>query len=616
MPSNDMQVRDTGVQTDWHDPLPGGNASEPGSVTQSAPRDARPSPPAALQGLPSTNSAARQSVDRTSTQRRQSVRASTGDASALPGYARATQSSQNRSAQQLQQIRVRHQRQHSIAAAEAREAREESEAGGEARGSDATPKPRYVSAEVQTGIIPHHDIHNHSIGPGYSHTQIEDFTKTLAQNAYSQLQYFDKAGVKRFVWAPIPTVIVHGKVMLLDPCGNHDHEHDHAHGAGGEGSSSTAAVGSDSTAPQLHGATHADGKPKIATSTYYMNEEYRGGKEMTGEAFDRITSTGVQAYNTSVDWQVGKAHEELAREHPEAAKRIYPSITGVNLADANSVHYVLRLKKEFPNRFFIVGEATSYKEFVDKQNVNYKHIDFSPEAPLNDLLRFLGRAGMPFEWHCDSSDAERCIKEGIPGQGEHRAGIEAMVERHGDTSFIHAHVGGLGKYGPPGDDHEEWIDAMMTKHPHYKVDISWDVVAENYSPHSRLPDNHPGKPADEAARKARIERLATVIRKHPDRFIMGSDALVTRNPESISATYNLYANRPGGGMDPAGKLGLFDYLPPKILTKVLSGNFETVLDKAEADGRRYEAEVMPEDMRSMQAEIVQNSRTPNVWPAV
>nr|WP_081765061.1 amidohydrolase family protein [Robbsia andropogonis] len=146
---------------------------------------------------------------------------------------------------------------------------------------------------------------------------------------------------------------------------------------------------------------------------------------------------------------------------------------------------------------------------------------------------------MPIVLHCGSSDAEKCIKSGEPGQGEHWDGIDATVARHPNTTFVHAHFGGLGKYVSPEPNHAKKLRQMLEKHPNYKLDISWDVVAEAYSSNSKYDVGDPRRQNDGAERKARIEEMAMLVRDHPDRFIYGSDALVSRNPKSISATYDL-----------------------------------------------------------------------------
>lgn len=426
----------------------------------------------------------------------------------------------------------------------------------------------------------HHDVHNHSLGPGYSPFQIYDVEKSLVENANEQIRFFDAAGVDKFVWSPIPTNITAGHAHAS--CGNEHH--------------------SDDTTPHISG------------ETYYMPDEYRDGAPLTHEAYLEAIK-GKQYYDTSVDWQVGKAYRQL----DETTKsRIFPAITGLNLGDANSVHQVLRLFTEYPKTFRIFGECTMKKEFVDQQNQSYKP-DFGPDAPIGDILRFAARSGRPFILHCDSSDVEKCKVNNAAGEGEYFDDIHQLFQQHPNTKFIWAHMGGLGKFGPPNEQHVHKLREILEKNPHVKVDMSWDVVAKHFAP---LPVNpfdaktnpveHAKAEAEKLKRNEFIQDMAQLICDYPDRFIMGSDALVTRSQGSIDTTYGIYSNY-GRGPNTANSAGLFDRLPPDVLNKVLTENFETMMQQAVIDGDRYETEVMPTDLARIQASINKKGRVPNTW---
>ena len=560
---------------------------------------------------------------------------------------------------------------------------------------------------VAVQVPPIHDVHNHSVGPGYAPQQVKDVTKTLADNVIDQIRLFDEAGVEQFVWAPIPTVVVQGEPIGIGCCGN---DHDHYDFDSSDDSdfsndaSSTASSRSSIDLPPLAdddkfrtgdfnesdwfkglmddfmtgaSSSKSAGEPsgklkedasKVASSskavakkvafdltpnkssgsissgssgssggvrkvehdgkTYYMPERYRNGQPMTGEAFDAIVQNSEQYINTGVNHEIGKAILQL-RNHPDPeirkmSERIHPSITGINLKDANSVALMMRLKLEYPNTFFIMGEITGNKEFVDKEYINYQP-EIDEKSGIHDICEFAAKAHMPIVLHWDSSDAERCIKDKVPGQGEYFDKICRLFEAHPNTEFVWAHIGGLGKYGPPGPEHEEKIREILRKYPNVKLDLSWDVAAQNYSPNPQKPtiddperDAHYDLATDLAERDARIQRLADVINEFPDRFIMGSDALISRNSKSISATYGLYANL-GQGEDAIGRSGLFDRLRPETLRKVLSGNFETMMNRAKEQGRIYES--LPEDdpngmkyaLRQMQNRADAAGRTPNKW---
>ena len=426
----------------------------------------------------------------------------------------------------------------------------------------------------------HHDVHNHSIGPGYAPFQIFDVTKSLSENAKEQIQLFDKAGVDKFVWSPIPTNVIAGQAHLC--CGNEKKIH--------------------------------DSTPHIGGETYYMDDKFRDGAAMTHESYLK-TINGKQYYDTSVDWQVGKAYKELP---PEIQERIFPAITGLNLGDANSTHQMLRLFKEFPKTFYIFGECTMKKEFVDQQNQDYT-ADFGPRAAINDIFKMAGRSGRPFILHCDSSDVEKCIQNDAPGGAEYFNDISNMLQRHAKTKFIWAHMGGVGKYSPPNEQHVQKLREVLEKNPHVSVDLSWDVVAKYFSPNPELSPNAKGDSianfdasSDRALREQRIENMAQLICDYPDRFIMGSDALISRNQGSIDKTYAVYSNF-GGGVGTAGRTSLFDRLPPHVLSKVLTGNFEAMMNQAVIDADSYDARVLPNDLAQIQQSIDENRRVPNTW---
>jgi hypothetical protein len=435
--------------------------------------------------------------------------------------------------------------------------------------------------EVGTQTV-HHDVHNHSLGPGYSPSQIYNVAQTLGESANQQMKFFNDAGVEKFVWSPIPTNITAGHAHAS--CGNEHH--------------------SDDTTPHIGG------------ETYYMPDQYRDGAPLTLEAYLDATKR-KQYYDLSVDFQVARAYEQM----DEAAKsRIFPAITGLHLGDANSVHQILRLFTEYPKTFYIFGECTMKKEFVDEQNQNYKP-DFGPNAPIGDIFRFAGRSGRPFILHCDSSDVKKCKVNNAAGQGEYFDDINQMFQRHPNTKFIWAHMGGIGKFGPPSENHVQKLREILENNPHVRVDMSWDVVAKYFAPLPVKPFDAQTDPAEHAKAEAErlkrdqfIQDMAQLIGDYPDRFIMGSDALVSRSQGSIDTTYGIYSNY-GRGPGTAQSAGLFDRLPVEVLNRVLTENFESMMQQAVIDGDHYEKEVMPADLARIQATINEKGRVPNTWPS-
>lgn len=111
--------------------------------------------------------------------------------------------------------------------------------------------------------------------------------------------------------------------------------------------------------------------------------------------------------------------------------------------------------------------------------------------------------------------------------------------------------------------------------------------------------------------------MARLIQDFPDRFLMGSDALVTRHPDSVSSSYGIYTNQgqgPGTATAGGGQAALFDYLPQDTLDLVLRGNFDRLYDRAQAASTAYESTAMQDDMRAVQRQTIAHKRTPNNWP--
>jgi hypothetical protein len=422
-----------------------------------------------------------------------------------------------------------------------------------------------------------HDSHHHGPGPGYAPTQVGDFSGPLSEGVQDLLALLDAAGVERILWMPIPTNI-----------------------EGGPG-------------------THCCGEGLAQGRTYYLPDRFRDGRApLTPAAFTEACTVG-QYYNTSVDWQVAKAWKELP---PAARERLHPAITGINLQDSNGIYAVMRLKKEYPGIFHWAGELTICKGAVQQQNRSYQP-SFAADAPLHTHLDFLARAGLGTTLHCDVSDEAACIRTGAPGRAENLADIRSLFAAHPDNLLVWAHLGGLGRFGPPSRHHERDLAAVLRDFPNVNIDMSWSDVAAYYSPHPRPAANLSeaqraafDPEADRARRRHRIRRLAAVIEQYPERFLMGSDALVSRTPESISSSYGIYSNLgqgPGTTARAGGRAALFDFLSTDTQVAIQRGNFERLYGQARGSSLRYEAKGLQQDLDEVQRQALQGGRTPNRW---
>lgn len=140
--------------------------------------------------------------------------------------------------------------------------------------------------------------------------------------------------------------------------------------------------------------------------------------------------------------------------------------------------------------------------------------------------------------------------------------LRNALERNPRTRIIWAHAGTSGTVNRwqermPGL--VEAIDALLSEHANLWIDLSWSVL----EPHILDGDDDP--------RRAWL----ALVRKHPDRFMLGSD-LVGRF-DSLERTMHRF-------------VALLDALPPDVARKVAHDNFMSVLPSrparlGEAEGR-------------------------------
>ncbi|MES2533401.1 MAG: hypothetical protein V4636_20320 [Pseudomonadota bacterium] len=465
------------------------------------------------------------------------------------------------------------------------------------------------------------DMHSHFAGDGYAKHHVYDPRLTLAGNIAAQEPILDGAGIGETVVMCIPTKVV-GSASDPDDhlcCGN---------------------------------TVSSSGLP--LGKTYYAPDDLRDGlRPMTLADYDELGKT-TQYPDTGVDWELGHAMLELKKSHPDLAARLWPAITGLVLCDENSIYNFMSLKKTFPGVFYLTGENTGMKEVVDLQNKLMQEMlnklfrgpqidslagdelaarlkEFEDSAIVK-IFRYLGRAGAPNVFHCDSSDTRKSLANNSLGGGEYFSAIETIFKLCPDTTFMWPHLGGLGKFTMHGDDHVKKIRGVLERNKNVNIDMSWNVVADQFSANPKIPKaGEPGADSydmhqDIAKRDKQIDELADLISDYPDRFFMGSDTLVSGSSASIIDTYATYRN---WGREPVSKTaaegggsgkraGLFDRLSHDVLDKIEFKNFEALMKKAKADGDYYERHVLDKDLAECQARIASDPkrRLPNNWPAL
>jgi predicted TIM-barrel fold metal-dependent hydrolase len=255
-------------------------------------------------------------------------------------------------------------------------------------------------------------------------------------------------------------------------------------------------------------------------------------------------------YYSFTDAQIAMSYMSLDAEE---RARFDPMISGFNPADMYGVDHIRRVLTTFPGVFCGIGEFSVYKEFVSSKIAGEKASLTNPA--LDRILAFAGEVGLIAMIHTD-------IERPFPkrDQPPHLAlQTKELFLRHRKTKIIWAHIG-LGRIVRPIVQQAEAI-ARALKNPdldHVYYDISWDEVS---------------KYATESEESAK--RVSTIINRHPDRFLFGSDVVAPSSLDAPMAVYNLY--------EP-----LWAKLSPEVSRKVRLGNYERLFDAARLSVRAWE----------------------------
>lgn len=256
-------------------------------------------------------------------------------------------------------------------------------------------------------------------------------------------------------------------------------------------------------------------------------------------------------YYSFTDAHIAMAYRGLTRAQQA---RFDPMITGFNPADMYAADHVRRVLETFPGVFVGIGEFSIHKEFVTSKVAGEPPSINDPA--LDRLFRFAGEVGLVVLVHCDADTP-------FPKPGEapsYFASLLATFREHPNTTFIWAHLG-LGRVIRPFKDMRSLIDNMLDDPTlrHVSFDLSWSETAKYL-------DSTPQTAAN----------VAEVIRRHPDRFLFGTDEVAPTNQHDYLHVFRLY--------EP-----LWTLLPPDVLDKVRKRNHERIFDAARTKVRAWEA---------------------------
>lgn len=245
----------------------------------------------------------------------------------------------------------------------------------------------------------------------------------------------------------------------------------------------------------------------------------------------------------------------IAREYlslPEEDRgRVDPMITGFNPADMYASDHIERVLLTFPGVFAGIGEFSIHKEFVSSKVSG--HAASLRNPALYRILATAAEIGLVVILH---NDIDHVRSSDPPHHAEE---VLDLFARHAETAIIWAHTG-LGRFIAPSEGHVAWLDGMLSdpRHDHVALDISWDEVAKYVV-------------GDDAT----LEAWATLIERHPTRFLFGTDAVAPADWDAYVANYTVYAR-------------LWERLDPEVRSQVERLNYERIFDAAIPRVRAWE----------------------------
>ena len=243
---------------------------------------------------------------------------------------------------------------------------------------------------------------------------------------------------------------------------------------------------------------------------------------------------------------------------PDEQARFDPMITGFNPTDMYATDHIRRVLRLYPGVFSGIGEFSVHKEVVTPKTVG--HTASLRNPALDRVLEFAGEVGLLALVHNDVD----VILPHADARPTHFDAFVELVRRHPDTTILWAHAG-LGRFIEPTAGYVGLLEGILRDDglSHLYLDLSWDVVAEQIVV----------TPESTAA-------WADLVNRWPDRFLLGSDAVVSRSQEAYLR--NLEVWRP-----------LLDALDPEASRRVRLDNYERLFDAARERVRAWEAQQPP-----------------------
>ena len=234
------------------------------------------------------------------------------------------------------------------------------------------------------------------------------------------------------------------------------------------------------------------------------------------------------------------AHEYLKLSLQDRP-RFAPLLCGFNPTDLSCIDYVEYMFEKYP---FWRGIGELQLRHDDLSNLILEESARANHPALTAVYGFCEKKGVPVLLHQNSTSV------GIQDKYVFLHEMREPLERHPNATFVWAHCGCSRRL--IHSEYHRMVAYMLDEYPNLCLDFSW-VVYDNVVCRPRSGRGEPLIP--------RQEWLDTVILRHPERIVIGSDLVGSFSDHAaILARYN----------------GLFQTVPEEVCMKITQSNAQRI----------------------------------------
>ena len=254
-------------------------------------------------------------------------------------------------------------------------------------------------------------------------------------------------------------------------------------------------------------------------------------------------------YYSAIDAMIAIEYKSL----PSQKKDMFdPMIVGFNPTDGRAVDHIRNMLLKFPNTFTGIGEFSIKKEIVSgKIAGEAANIE---DPALGRILEFAEEVGLVVILHCDVDTMISNNKD----NPTYLKPLEKLFKKYKNTKIIWAHTG-LGRYIKARPQHAQLLGRLLSQYPNLFVDISWDVVVEQFLEGEQL-----------------LPHWKKFLSEHSKKILFGSD-VVAPSAAKYDKALQLYEN-------------VWQSLPQEAVKDITSGNYRQLFDEARSKVRLWEKE--------------------------